>query len=302
VRVFSTDHLEVPLPDGHRFPMGKYRMLRERLLARGLLAPAEVSPAPAAPLDRIGAVHDPAYVRAFVAGSLTRDAVRRLGFPWSPALVDRTLGSVGGTLAAARAALEGGFGGNLAGGTHHAHRDFGSGYCVFNDLVVAAVTLLDEGTVARVAIVDLDVHQGDGTATLCADDDRIFTLSVHGARNFPSRKQASDLDLALPDGTGDEEYLAAVGPALEQVFDRAQPQLVLFQAGVDPLAEDRLGRLALTLDGLEARDALVFGRCRDADVAVVATLGGGYADPLEPTLAAHEGTYRAARAAFDPGT
>ncbi|QDU67875.1 histone deacetylase [Engelhardtia mirabilis] len=301
MRVFSTDHLEVPLPAGHRFPMSKYRRLRERLVEAGVLRASELVRAPAAPLDRIGAVHDPAYVRAFIAGNLSREAVRRIGFPWSPALVDRTLGSVGGTLAAARVALDEGFAGNLAGGTHHAHRDFGSGYCVFNDLAVTARTLLDERAVERVAVVDLDVHQGDGTATLCAGDERVFTLSVHGARNFPSRKQTSDLDLGLADGTGDQEYLELVEAALDRVFDGARPQLVLYQAGVDPLAEDRLGRLALTLDGLAARDALVFERCRAEGAAVVATLGGGYADPLEPTLAAHEGTYRAARSVFDRG-
>ena len=295
MQVFTTDHHEVPLPEKHRFPMRKYRLLRERLVERGVLRAEEVERAPLAPLERVLRVHDPEYVEAFLEGRLDRDRERRIGFPWSEALVGRTLASAGGTLRAVGAALEDGFAGVLAGGTHHAYRDFGSGYCVFNDLAIASRWLLDEGHAQRVLVIDLDVHQGDGTAALFADEPRVFTLSLHGARNFPARKQQSDLDVALPDETGDTAYAIALRDALALAFERSRPDFLLYQAGVDALAEDRLGRLSLSLEGLHERDELVFGEARERRLPIAATLGGGYADPLEPTLAAHEQTYRIAR-------
>ncbi|MEO0650225.1 MAG: histone deacetylase, partial [Planctomycetota bacterium] len=202
--------------------------------------------------------------------------------------------SAGGTLAAAEHAQRHGFAGVLAGGTHHAYVDFGSGYCVFNDLAIAARRILSRRWARRVLVVDLDVHQGDGTAAIFKDDPRVFTLSLHGARNFPARKQESDLDVALPDDTGDTAYGLALGDALDAAVAASRPEFLLYQAGVDALAEDRLGRLALTLDGLRERDERVFDLARALGVPIVTTLGGGYADPLEPTLAAHEQTYRVA--------
>lgn len=280
--------------------MFKYAALRERLVARGVLDPEEVHPAPLAPRERIEAVHDPEYVAAFVAGRLSPGVMRRIGFPWSEELVRRTLASVGGTLAAMEAALDHGFAGNLAGGTHHAHRDQGSGFCVFNDIAVAARAALDHGWVRRVLVVDLDVHQGDGTAAIFAGDERVFTCSLHGARNFPFRKPPSDLDVPLADGTGDAAYLAALDGALDVAVAASRPDLVFLQGGADVLAEDRLGRLSLSIDGVRSRDARVFALVRRLGVPVVATLGGGYADPIDPTLAAHEGTYREARRCFAP--
>lgn len=297
-RVFAADHHEVPLPEKHRFPMSKYRLLRERLVERGVLTAEQVVRAPQADLEALLRVHDADYVRDFLSGNLDRQRVKRIGFPWSEALVARTLASAGGTLAAAAHALEHGFAGVLAGGTHHAYRDFGSGYCVFNDLAIAARWLLEVKGVSRVLIVDLDVHQGDGTAALFADEPRVFTLSLHGARNFPARKQVSDLDVALPDETGDTAYAIALRDALAVAFERSDPEFVLYQAGVDPLEADRLGRLSLTLEGLADRDAQVFSAVRRRRLPVVVTLGGGYADPIEPTLAAHEGTYRTANEVF----
>src|SRR5262249_38442717 len=212
----------------------------------------------------------------------------------------RTLASANGTLLAARAALADGIAGNLAGGTHHAHAGFGAGFCVFNDIAVAARALLDERRVARVLVVDADVHQGDGTAAIFAREPAVFTLSLHGARNFPFRKERSSLDVELPDGSGDDAYLARLEGALAEAFAFA-PDIVFVQAGVDALAEDRLGRLALTLDGLFRRDRRILGEARRRGVPAVLTLGGGYAEPLDLTVEAHVGTYRAAAAVYQDG-
>lgn len=288
----------VALPAGHRFPMGKYARLRALLRERGLVRDEELVPSPPAPAWALELAHDAAYVRAVLDGTLDERAQRVLGFPWSEALVARSLASAGGTLAAARAALEDGIAGNLAGGTHHAFRDHGSGYCVFNDLAVAALAVLAEGRVGRVLIVDVDVHQGDGTAAILAGDERVFTLSVHGAKNFPFRKQRSTLDVELPDGTGDEAYLMALAPVLMRAFDAARPDLVLVQAGVDPLADDKLGRLSLSLDGLAARDEQILATCKTRGVPVALTLGGGYADPIDKSVEAHAQTYAVARRLF----
>ena len=274
--------------------MHKYGLLRERLVAEGIVSAAELLPARAAPLEEIHAVHDAGYVQGFLDGTLDRRVIQRIGFPWSEAMVLRSLGSVGSTLGAVDAAMEDGIAGSLAGGTHHAYRDFGSGYCVFNDLAVAARRLLDRGAVERVLVFDVDVHQGDGTAAIFEDDDRVFTCSVHGSKNFPSRKMTSDLDVPLPDGTGDEEYLAAMSAALEESLERARPDVVLYQGGVDVLAEDHLGRLSLTREGVLERDRVALGRFRGEGLPVALTLGGGYANPIEASVEAYAGTYRVA--------
>jgi acetoin utilization deacetylase AcuC-like enzyme len=224
--------------------------------------------------------------------------MRRIGFPWSEGLVRRTLASVGGTLAATREALNYGWGGTLAGGTHHAFRAEGAGFCVFNDIAVAVEWLRREQGLERIAVVDCDVHQGDGTAQIFSGDEGVFTLSLHGRKNFPFRKQTSRLDIELEDGTGDDAYLAALQPALDAVF-AFNPQFIFFQSGVDALASDRLGRLALTHNGLKRRDEVVLGSCREQHVPVAVTLGGGYSDPIEPTVEAHANTFRTAYATFD---
>lgn len=296
MRVYYSDHHAVPLPPGHRFPMGKYARLRTRLVDDGVVSSSALAPAPAATRAELCRAHDPGYVDAVLTGRLDERAQRRIGLPWSEALVARTLASVGGTLAAARDALRDGLAGNLAGGTHHAHRDFGSGFCVWNDLAVTAATLLAEGQVARVLVFDADVHQGDGTATIFADEPRVFTASLHGARNFPFVKPASDLDVELVDGADDATVLAAIDAALTTVAARFTPDLVLYQAGVDALADDQLGRLAMTAAGLAERDRRVLAHFRGRGVPVVLTLGGGYAAPIERTIDAHVNTYRAAAA------
>ena len=305
MKLYYADHFVLPLPDGHRFPMEKYALLRARLRASGLFADDDFRVPDAASDTEILRAHDAGYLRRVAGGTLDAAEVRRIGFPWTEAMVERSRRSAGATLAACRSALarEGGSAcaANLAGGTHHAHRDFGSGFCVFNDAAVAALAMRAEGRVERVAIVDCDVHQGDGTATILADTPEVFTCSLHGAKNFPFRKQDSDLDVELADDTGDEAYLTALDAALETVFTRARPELVIYLAGADPSAGDRLGRLALSIDGLRARDERVLGLCRAADVPVAVAMAGGYAQPIDDTVTIHFNTLRTAARVMQVG-
>src|SRR3954453_7577440 len=252
-------------------------MLREELSCDGRF---RLRPANLAERDAILRVHSADYVNGFLDGSLDPLVMRRIGFPWSRELVNRTLGSVGSTLLATEAALQSGFGGTLAGGTHHAYKNEGSGFCVFNDLAIAIASARTEGGITRAAVIDLDVHQGDGTASIFEGDTGVFTLSLHGERNFPFRKQSSTLDVPLPDGTGDEEYLLTLQNALGRIW-KFDPQIVFFQSGVDGLATDRLGRLALTRAGLAKRDEIVIGQACKAGLPLVITLGGGYSDPIQ---------------------
>jgi acetoin utilization deacetylase AcuC-like enzyme len=278
--------------------MPKYRLLRDRLLGEGTLREDDFTASHPVDLDALLLVHDRAYVEAVVAGGLGEAEVRRLGFPWSEQLVLRSRASVAGTVAAARDALCNGIAGNLAGGTHHAFADHGEGYCVFNDHAVAFRLLQLEGRVDRAVIVDLDVHQGNGTAAIFSADESVFTFSMHGARNFPFRKQRSSLDVELDDGCEDAEYLALLSRHLPAALDAARADVLFYQGGVDPLAGDALGRLRLTHAGLRARDRMVLASARDRGIPVVLTLGGGYARPLEASVEAHCGTYREARALF----
>jgi acetoin utilization deacetylase AcuC-like enzyme len=291
VRLFYSDHYPIPLPAGHKFPAGKYALLRSLLECDGSF---EFTPAPLADRPAVERAHDPAYVSAILDGSIDPRAMRRIGFPWSEALVRRSLASVGGTLAATADALAGGFGGNLAGGTHHAFYAEGSGFCVFNDIAVAIRTCR-----RRAAVIDLDVHQGDGTAAIFADDPAVLTVSLHGENNFPFRKQQSRIDVALPDGTGDAAYLDRLAAVLPRVAE-FRPEIVFYQSGVDAQAGDRLGRLALSPAGLAARDRMVFEFVRREGLPVAVTLGGGYAEPIERTVEAHAVTFRTAAAVLEP--
>lgn len=293
-RLFYCDHYAIPLPPGHRFPMPKYRMVRDRLAATGLFDFQCAHPAPA---DVIALAHDPEYVRGFLAGDLHPKVMRRIGFPWSPGLVLRTTASVGGTLGAVEDALRTGFGGNLAGGTHHAFHAEGSGYCVFNDMAVAIRKLQLGCSGRRFVIIDLDVHQGDGTASIFANDDSVLTISVHGEKNFPFRKQESRVDVSLPDGTGDEPYIEAVAGVLPRAFEFS-PDLIFYQSGVDALDSDTLGRLSLTIAGLAKRDRLVMEAAAKRGVPFVTVLGGGYSQPIERTAEAHANTFLTAVAVF----
>jgi acetoin utilization deacetylase AcuC-like enzyme len=294
MRLFYCDHHEIPLPPGHKFPMRKYGLLRQALCADGRFQLESAQPAEPAVIKL---AHDPEYVEQFLSGTLPMAAMRRIGFPWSEGLVRRTLASVGGTLAAARDALDRGFGGTLAGGTHHAFRGEGAGFCVFNDVAIAIASLRAERADLRVAVVDLDVHQGDGTAHFFEHDPNVLTLSLHGANNFPFRKQRSKIDVELRDQTADEAYLEALDAALPRVWD-FDPEMVFYLSGVDALASDVLGRLALSHEGLKARDLRVLEGCHSRRIPVAVTLGGGYSNPIELTAEAHANTFRIAAEIF----
>lgn len=294
MKIFYADHYVLPLPVQHRFPIRKYALLRARVEAEGLAGTDGLQPAPSASDEEILRAHDARYLARVKTGQLSSEEQRRIGFPWSPQLVERSRRSSGATLAAARAALQDGVGINLGGGTHHAFRDHGEGYCVFNDGAIAALTLQAEGKVRRVAILDCDVHQGNGTAAILADDLTVFTFSVHGANNFPFEKQASDLDIELPDSTGDRDYLTAVETGVCRALSAAQPDLAIYLAGADPFEGDRLGRLAITKAGLAARDRLVFELCKSAGVAVAIAMAGGYAHRIEDSVDIHLATVRTA--------
>jgi acetoin utilization deacetylase AcuC-like enzyme len=293
-RLFYCDHYTIPLPPGHKFPMTKYRILRDLLAEDGYF---RFESAPFADPAVIELVHDRDYVRDFLRGALPETAIRRIGFPWSEALVKRTLASVGGTLSATCDAFDSGWGGNLAGGTHHAFRAEGSGFCVFNDIAVAIQWLRAMGRIQRSAVIDLDVHQGDGTAQIFETEANVLTLSVHAKSNFPFRKQRSTIDIELEDGARDAEYLNALDAVLPRVF-AFKPDIVFYQSGVDPLASDTLGRLALSHDGLKERDRRVMAAACAHQVPIVVTLGGGYSRPIELTAEAHANTFRTASEIF----
>ena len=291
MRLFPCDRYPLPLPDGHRFPIDKYGLLRRRLERHAAAGVAlEFIEPHAATDDELLRVHSRDYLGRVMAGGLSKEEVRRIGFPWSRELVERSLRSTGAAVDAAAAALEDGIAASLAGGTHHAGTDWGEGYCVFNDTAVAAREMQARGVVDRVLILDCDVHQGNGTAEIFADDPAVFTMSMHGARNFPLRKYPSSLDVALEDGTGDEEYLRALAAALAESFDRARADMVLYIAGADPYEGDRLGRLGLTKPGLIERDRMVLAAADAASVPVAIVCGGGYCQDLESIVDIHAAT------------
>ncbi len=267
-------------------------MLRDRVVADSVVAAERVLDPAAASDELLRLVHTPDYVERFVAGTLSAAELRRIGFPWSPALVERSRRAVGGTVAAARHALAAGTGMNLAGGTHHAFPDHGEGFCVFNDVAIAIRLLREEGALRRAAVIDLDVHQGNGTHAIFAGDREVFTFSMHGGRNYPFEKVAGTLDIDLPDGTEDAEYLAALAGALPAVLHAARPDLVVYLAGADPHEGDRLGRMRLTFAGLARRDAMVMAACREVGIPVTVVVAGGYGRRIEDTVAVHVATAR----------
>lgn len=303
MRAFHSDRYVLPLPPGHRFPMPKYALLKERVQG---LPGLDLLESPVASDGELALAHDPAYVSAVTDGTLSAAMQREIGFPWSERLVERARRSVGATIAAARAALADGLAANLAGGTHHASADKGGGYCVFNDVAVAARLMQAEwhrarrsgsASLLRIAVIDLDVHQGNGTAAIFRDDTSVFTLSLHGARNFPFRKEASDLDIELPDGCTDAPYLDALAAALVRMWQHhaeTRPGLVFYLAGADPHEGDRLGRLKLSHAGLAERDRRVFMACRDRGIPVAISMAGGYGRDIADSVTAHENTLREA--------
>jgi acetoin utilization deacetylase AcuC-like enzyme len=294
VKLFYTDHFELPLPTGHRFPMAKYYRLRQYLGRCDWCKDCQFLVPPAATDTELMAVHTQEYVRRVADGLLEPLELRRIGFPWSRKMVERSRRSVGATLAAARVALHEGIAVNLAGGTHHAYADSGQGYCVFNDVAVTARVMQQEAGLRRVLIADLDVHQGNGTAAIFADDPSVFTFSMHSEKNYPFRKHQADLDVALPDGTGDVEYLDQLDQRLDEALAASHADLVLYISGADPFEGDRLGRLKLSKPGILARDRMLMTRCRDRGLPVVVTMGGGYAVNLDDIVEIHANTVYAA--------
>lgn len=275
----------LPLPEGHRFPMQKYRLVREGVTRA--VPNVEFHEAPFTTDGVLALAHHPDYIDRVSRGTLSSAEQKAIGFPWSPQMVERSRRSAGATISACRAALESGTAANLAGGTHHAYADRGEGFCVFNDAAIAARLMQAERRVQRVAIVDLDVHQGNGTASILARDDSVFTLSLHGEHNYPFRKECSDLDVALADGTSDDAYLDALRNALADLFARFSPQLIIYLAGADPHEGDRLGRLKLTMAGLAARDRMVLDHASERGIPVALTMAGGYGKNIQDTVAVH---------------
>lgn len=295
MKCFYCDDFVLPLPEGHRFPMRKYALLRERLIAERVIASDAMHVPPAATDEQILRCHHADYLTRVVSGTLTDKEIRRIGFPWSPQMVERCRRSAGATIAACRAALNGdGLAANLAGGTHHACRDHGEGFCVFNDAAIAARAMQAEGLARRVVIIDCDVHQGNGTADILNGDSSVFTFSIHGEKNFPFRKVAGTLDIGLPDGVTDREYLDTVEEGTRRALHMADADLAIYISGADPYTGDRLGKLAITKDGLQARDQLVLDLCAGAGLPVAIAMGGGYADNVHDIVDIHFNTVRLA--------
>ncbi|MEO6055380.1 MAG: histone deacetylase [Gemmatimonadales bacterium] len=298
MRAWSSARFTIALPDGHRFPIAKYARIRDEIVARGLLTAGGIEEPDRAERWTLGLVHTPRYIDAVVDGGLTAPEVRRLGFPWSGQLRERSLHTVQGTVEAAHDALACGLGINLAGGTHHAFPGHGEGFCVFNDVAIAIRVLQHAGRITRAAVVDLDVHQGNGTARIFADDPDVFTFSMHGARNYPFRKERSALDVELDDGCADATYLAALDAHLGPVLDLARPDIVFYLGGADPFVHDRFGRLGLSVGGLGARDRRAFEAFRRRGLPVVVTMAGGYARDLEDVVRIQTNTIELALAAY----
>jgi acetoin utilization deacetylase AcuC-like enzyme len=291
MKAFHCDQFAYPLPPGHRFPADKYDLLRQQV-ERELVPPCQLEVPQAASEEELRLVHTAEYVGSVLAGGLSERETRRIGLPWSPELVERCRRSVGSAIGAGRCALRDGLAVSLTGGTHHAFAGHGEGFCVFNDCAVAARVLQAEGRLRGVAVVDCDVHQGNGTASIFADDPSVYTFSIHGAKNFPFRKERSDLDVELPDGAGDEMYLQLLWAGLRQTLSTAKADMVFYIAGADPFSGDTLGRLAVTKEGLAERDRLVLEACRAAGLPVAVVMGGGYARDILDTVAIQFQTVR----------
>jgi acetoin utilization deacetylase AcuC-like enzyme len=299
VNLYYSDYFTFPLPEGHRFPNPKYTLLRQRVLESGMFKPSELHIAEPAGMEQLLLVHTPEYVQKVLTGTLSNKEIRRIGLPWSPGLVERSKRFVGGTIAACRDAWENGIAANLAGGTHHAFADHGEGYCVFNDCAVATRQMQREGLVRRVIFIDLDVHQGNGSASLFAGDESVFTFSIHGEKNFPFHKEKSSLDIPLPDHVGDKSYLDAVESGTREALERSHPDLAIYLAGSDPFEGDRLGRLKISKEGLATRDRIVFSLCRQALIPVAVVMAGGYARNIQDSVDIHFQTLIIARDSFE---
>lgn len=294
MKIFYSDQFQFPLPTNHRFPLIKYQRLREVILKNHVIRENELNIPRPAESDQLLLVHSEDYLQKLESGKLSEKEIRRIGFPWSPELIERSRRSTGGTIAACRAALQEGIAVNLAGGTHHAHRDFGSGYCLLNDSAVAARVMQKEGRASRILILDCDVHQGDGTAAIFSSDPSIFTFSIHGENNFPFRKQISNLDLPLQDRTSDQEYQKELIRGLAKTIKDFHAHLVIYLAGADPYFDDRLGRLSLTKRGLMDRDRYILQTCQKEGLPVAIVMAGGYAREINDSVEIHANTVKLA--------
>ena len=294
LKLFYSDTFELPLPDRHRFPMSKYRLLRERILQDSIASQCELSLPAAATNEQLSRVHSQEYVEAICAGNLSNVEIRRIGFPWSLAMVERSRRSTGASIEAGFAALEDGVAGNLAGGTHHAFKENGQGFCVFNDVCVAARALQGEGRVKKVLVVDCDVHQGNGTSSIARGDASLFSFSMHCEKNYPFQKTGGDCDIPLPVGTTDTLYLEKLETELKNVFDLFLPDFVFYLAGADPYTKDRLGLLDLSKDGLATRDRIVMSLCHEKGVPIAFAMAGGYAPEISDIVDIHFQTVKIA--------
>lgn len=298
MQVFYTPRYYADIGNGHIFPIRKFELVRDRLLAEGTLHTSELLEPQPATVEQVRLVHTEDYISRLCEGTLTAKELRRLGLPWSESLVRRSFYATGGTIAAAHAALNEGYASNLAGGTHHSFADRGEGFCVFNDVAVAIRVLRNNGLISRAAIVDCDVHQGNGTATIFAGDENTFTFSIHGANNYPLFKARSSLDVEMPDGTNDHEYLNCLVSHFPAVF-ASEPEIVFYLAGADPYEGDKLGRLGLTIHGLRQRDECVLRECYEREVPVVTVMSGGYGKDIDDTVEIHCNTIRAVKDVFE---
>lgn len=294
MKIFYSDLYTLSLPDDHRFPIRKYQMLRNYLIDNEIIDSNQLQICPLATNEEINLAHDLRYVKSMEDGTVDLKIMKRIGFPWSPELYMRSCATVGGALASAKAALADGIAGNLAGGTHHAHYDRGEGYCVFNDIAVASRYLKKENLSRRIAIIDLDVHQGNGNSSILGNDEGVFIFSIHGEKNYPFIKVPSHLDIALPTGVADDEYLKALAEGLEKVKE-FNPDFIFYQMGVDPLEFDSLGKMSLSFEGLMKRDEMIIDYALKSDIPISLALGGGYAKPIQKTVEAYANTYRVIR-------
>lgn len=298
MEVYHSDRFLYQLPKGHRFPIEKYGLVRDQLLHEGILRKEAFIEPELCPASIICQAHAPTYWQRLERFQLSEKEERRIGIPLHEASLKRAISSAYGTLSAARTALRDGLAFNLGGGTHHAFRDYGEAYSIVNDLAISSYQLLQEGAVQQILILDLDVHQGNGTASMMAGEERVFTFSMHGARNYPFRKPPSDRDIGLPVNMGDEGYLEKLEEEIRALFRKLNPDLVLYQAGVDVLGTDRLGTLALNKEGCRERDRMLFRSCSQQGVPVAVTMGGGYSERVADVVDAHTGTFREGIAAF----
>ena len=294
MKIYYSDTFEVPLPADHRFPMIKYRLLREAVLADHLIPQENIIIAPEATRSQLALVHTKSYIDKVLSGKLTEKEVRRIGFPWSPQLVVRSRHSVGGTIAACFTAYEEGISLNLAGGTHHAFPNYGQGYCIFNDVAIATRCIQNEKQIHNILIIDCDVHQGNGTALTFQDDPNVFTYSIHAKKNFPVHKRKSNLDIELEDNIGDQDYLNRLSKSIQIAIELAKPEFAIFLAGADPYSGDRLGRLSISKKGLKERDKLIMSKCYQKGIPLSIVMSGGYASNINDTVQIHLNTVRIA--------